>query len=242
MFLDRLIDRLSGEGPVLKPSEALAEQMADPVWEASPLDEAPQAPEPEIFEPQKPNRKVSHAAKPGKPSAPNHNLLVSNEPLVQFESSERNAEKPLPDEKSVAGESRPHQSRSLRKPRSEGPEPVDENSTTTAVPETSPLERRPSKAPPSEPAKPDPPVVRLLPSASEPPEEPATPAFPSRPDPSIPAIEDNAGIEVTVHIGQIETAAPQPVQPAYKPAVRKRAPRPLLSLQDYMENRRKGAR
>ncbi len=240
MFLDRLIDRLAGQGPVLKPSEALAEELANPIWETSPSDEVPEALDLGEIKPQLQNATGRKVSKTGKPPSSDDEPLVSHDPLVQFEPSEQNAEIPAPVGHRIVGESTPDQNEPPRQPRIQGPKTTEETRPAPTALTASTTEKRLVQTRPYEPEKPDIPAVRIVPSKSEYPDIPERSEPQTRPDPPIPLAQDNAGIEVTVHIGQIETVAPQPAPSAAKSAARNRLPRPILSLQDYIENRRRG--
>lgn len=241
MFLDRLIDRLAGQGPVLKPSEALAEELANPIWETSPSDEVQEASGLDEIEPQSQSATGRRVSKTGKPHASENKRPVSHGPLVQFEPSEQNAAIPAPArQRRIVGESTPAQNDPPRQPRMQEPKPAEETRPAPTALSASIVEKHLVQTRQSEPENPDIPVMHLVPPANEHPEMPENPGPQTRPDPPIPPtpLQDNANIEVTVHIGQIETIAPPPSTSAPKSSIRKRLPQPILSLQDYVESRR----
>lgn len=244
MFLDRLIDRLAGQGPLLKPSTPLAEELADPIWDVAPHADEPEAVEyAEETEPQSARETGRAAPKRREPPVSKDEPLLRFKSPVQTAHSDRHAESPAPETRRNATENSPEESEPPHRRRMRQRKPADETGSDPTAPTASNVEKRPSQPRHTEPDKPGVQEVRMLPSASEPADlhERPTPQF--QPDPPVPPIPmpDNSDIEVTVHIDTIETFAAQPVASAPTPAVRKRMPRPLLSLQDYVENRRRGA-
>lgn len=244
MFLDRLIDRLAGQGPVLKPSVALAEELANPIWETSPSDEVREASDLDEIEPRSQSATGRRISKSGKPHASDNKPPVSHDPLVQFEPSKQNAEIPAPASQRIVGEGTPVQNEPPRQPRMQEPKPAEKMRLAPVAVTASIVENHLVRTRQFEPENPQTPVMHLVPPANEHPDIPEKPAPRTQADPPIPPtpVQDSADFEVTVHIGQIETVAPPPSPPAPKSAVRKRLPQPMLSLQDYIERRRGGAR
>lgn len=244
MFLDRLIDRLAGQGPLLRPSTALAEELADPIWDVSPHADGPEAVEyEEEAEPDSTSETGRAAPKRREPPVSNDEALVTLKSPVQTAHSDQDAERPAPERRRNANENSPEESEPPHRLRMRQQKPADEPGPGPTAPTASNVEKRLSQPRHTEPDKPDVREVRMLPSVSESAEIHERPAPQFQPDPPVPPIPmlDNTDIEVTVHIDKIETVAPQPVASAPTPAVHKRMPRPLLSLQDYVENRRRGA-